>query len=210
MVPLPREFYEPTADVVAPALLGHWLLRKTPRGWAGGAIVETEAYLVGDPACHAYVGRTKRNKVMWGPPGFAYVYLIYGNHFCLNAVCRAEGTAEAVLIRAIEPSWGLDFMLRNRKVTLHQLTSGPGKLCAALAVDRGHDGVDLSSASSPLIMARNPDRPAFLGEAGLITITSRIGLTKAADLQLRFCLEQSPFVSRKQRRMRAGSGPEPA
>ncbi len=104
--PLPPCFYEPEADLVAPQLLGHYLIRNTPGGVLGGPIVEVEAYLVGDPAAHSFPGETPRNRVMFGPPGFAYVYLIYGLHFCINAVCRPSGTAEAILIRAIEAELG--------------------------------------------------------------------------------------------------------
>ena len=100
--PLPRGFYEPSAKVVAQELLGHFLIRNTPDGFCGGPIVETEAYLVGDAACHAAPGPTNRNRVMFGHPGHAYVYLIYGFHFCVNAVCRPAGIAEALLIRAVE------------------------------------------------------------------------------------------------------------
>ena len=104
--PFPRKFYAPSAEIVAPQLLGHWLIRQTPLGPCGGPIVETEAYLSNDPACHGSVGRTPRNQSMWGPPGHGYVYLIYGYHYCFNAVCRPAGFAEAVLIRAIEPIFG--------------------------------------------------------------------------------------------------------
>src|SRR5690242_6159750 len=114
--PLPRAFYRPSAAKVAPALLGKWLIRNTPAGPCGGPIVETEAYVQGDPACHAFCGPTARNRVMWGHPGVAYVYLIYGNHFCVNAVCCPEGTAEAVLIRAIEAAQGQEWMFRQRPV----------------------------------------------------------------------------------------------
>src|SRR5262245_5757234 len=99
-VPVPKSFYEPSAAAVAPMLLGHWLIRRTAKGLCGGPVVETEAYLVGDPASHGFVGETNRNRVMYGPPGHAYVYLIYGNYFCVNTVCQPKGRAEAVLIRA--------------------------------------------------------------------------------------------------------------
>src|ERR1043166_7469460 len=103
---LPRSFFEPSAKIVAPLLLGHYLIRNTPLGPCGGPIVETEAYLIDDPACHGAPGPTRRNRVMFGAPGHGYVYLIYGFHFCANAVCRPAGVAEAVLIRAIEPLFG--------------------------------------------------------------------------------------------------------
>src|SRR5512140_3389595 len=112
--PLPRRFYQPSAKVVAPALLGHWLIRKTANGLCGGVIVETEAYLVGDPACHGAPGPTARNRVMFGAPGHGYVYLIYGNYYCMNAVCRPAGVAEAVLIRALEVAFGEKFMRQRR------------------------------------------------------------------------------------------------
>src|SRR5947207_3066832 len=124
--PLPRDFYEPSARVVAPRLLGHWLIRRTPGGLAGGRIIETEAYVKNDPACHAYVGMTRRNRVMWGAPGHAYVYLIYGFYFCFNTVCCPQGDAEAVLVRAVDVVFGRDWMLLNRPVLQEtQLSSGP-------------------------------------------------------------------------------------
>ena len=196
--PLPRKFYEPSAATVAPELLGHWLIRNTPKGPCGGIIVETEAYLDNDPACHAFNGQTKRNRVMWGPPGHCYVYFIYGNHWCFNAVCRPAGQAEALLVRAIEPWFGLDAMRRRRHVPReHDLTNGPGKLCAALDIDRSHDGVDLCDADSPVFIARNPGLAKTLEQLGPLVTTTRIGITRAADLPLRFYLEASKFVSRR-------------
>ena len=195
--PLPRSFYELSAREVAPALLGRWLVRNTPGGLCGGPIVETEAYLAGDPACHAFGGQTARNRVMWGPPGFAYVYLIYGNHFCVNAVCCPAGTAEAVLIRAIEAVAGLDLMAEHRPGrAIHELVNGPGKLCSALAITRGLDGADVCDAASPVYIAENPELVGFLKTRGPILTSPRIGLAKAADLALRFYLGGSPFLSR--------------
>lgn len=196
--PLRRTFFEPSASVVAPALLGHWLVRRTPQGPCGGPIVETEAYVVDDPACHAYVGQTARNRVMWGHPGIAYVYFIYGNHFCVNAVCRPKGCAEAVLIRAVAPALGKELMLQNRPVKhVHELTNGPGKLCAAMQITRQLDGADLCDPSSALFVASNPALDEFLQANGPVVTTRRVGITKAADLPLRFYLRASAFVSRK-------------
>jgi DNA-3-methyladenine glycosylase len=135
---------------------------------------------------------------MWGAPGYAYVYFIYGNHCCVNTVCRPEGIAEAVLIRAIEPSFGIDIMQSKRKVKrLIDLTNGPGKLCAAMAIDRSLNGVDLCDAHSPLFVGQNPDVGSYLKAAGPVVVSRRIGITKAADLPLRFSLAANPFVSRK-------------
>ncbi len=196
--PLARAFYKPSAAVVARKLLGDWLIRNTPDGPCGGAIVETEAYLVGDPACHAFNGETPRTRVMWGPPGYAYVYFIYGNHWCVNAVCRPVGTAEAVLIRAVEPTMGVEMMRARRAVERpHDLTNGPGKLCAAMDIGRSINGVDLCDAKSPLFIAKNPRLKSFLLERGPVVTTTRVGITQAPELPLRFYLEGSPFVSRR-------------
>ena len=200
--PLPRRFYAPSAAEVAPALLGHWLVRQTPEGPCGGLIVETEAYVVGDPACHGAPGPTHRNRVMFGPPGFAYVYFIYGNHYCMNVVCQPPEVAEAVLIRAMEPVLGTELMVRRRPVSAHRdLANGPGKLCAAMQIDRRLDGQDLCASTSPLYVARNPNRKGFINARGPVVTTARIGLTKAAHLPLRFYLERSECVSRRQRRL---------
>lgn len=198
LTPLSRSFYEPSAELVAPALLGHLLIRNTPEGPRGGPIVEVEAYLVGDPACHSYRGESQRNRVMFGPPGHAYVYLIYGLYFCVNAVCRPPGSAEAVLIRAIEAIIGEASMRDRRQVKkLSELTSGPAKLCGALDIDRRLDGADICDARSPLFIARHPDHKEFLIAKGPMVSTTRVGITKAAHLPLRFYLDASPFVSKR-------------
>src|SRR5271155_1162539 len=155
-VALPQSFYEPSAEAVAPRLLGQWLLRKTADGFCGGPIVETEAYLADDPASHGFGGETARNRALYGPPGRAYVYLIYGAHFCVNAVCRRAGRAEGVLIRAIEAEYGEGLMRENRPVAKPiSLTNGPGKLCAALAIDRKLDGANLCDSQAELFVAVN-------------------------------------------------------
>jgi len=196
--PLPREFYKPSAEIVAPELLGHYLLRSTPSGVCGGVIVETEAYLQNDPACHAYVRETSRNKSMWGECGRAYVYLIYGYHFCFNAVCNETGIAEAVLIRAIEPTFGIEILQANRIATRERdLTNGPAKLCAAMNINRELDGVDICDSHSPLFIGENPDRNALLAQRAPTIQTTRIGLSKAEDWPLRWYLGGSEFVSKR-------------
>jgi DNA-3-methyladenine glycosylase len=174
------------------------LIRNTPDGMCGGAIVETEAYLVDDPACHGYARETPRNRVMYGPPGRAYVYFIYGNHWCFNTVCQQPGVAEAVLVRAIEPLFGKELMLAARPVSSDiQLTNGPAKFCEALKIDRELDGVPLFDDKSRVYVARNPKLKQFLSERAPLVTTTRVGITKAADLPLRFYLAGSAFVSRR-------------
>lgn len=198
---LPASFYEPSAEIVAPKLLGHFLLRRAPDGtWAGGEIVETEAYLANDPACHGFRGETARNKHMFGPPGRAYVYFIYGNYFCCNVVCAAQGVGEAVLIRAIKPAFNVEWMQQNRPVTKpRELTSGPAKLCLALDIERPLDGAALCAQNSDLIVAKNPDGTGFIREIGPVVTTTRIGLSVAEHSPLRFYLGGSEFVSRRQK-----------
>lgn len=196
--PLPRPFFRPSAEIVAPKLLGHWLIRNTPSGLCGGLMVETEAYIAGDEACHAFRGETKRNKSMWGPPGHGYIYFIYGNYWCFNVVCLPPGKAEAVLIRAVEPTIGLDLMRQKRVVSNERdLTNGPGKLCMAMDIDRTLEGVDLCDAKSPLFIAENTDLKATLKKLGPIVTTTRIGITRSASLPLRFYLDGSHFVSQR-------------
>lgn len=199
--PLPREFYAPSAKIVAPLLLGHYLLRRTEEGLCGGEIVETEAYLSDDPACHAYKRETPRNRAMWGEHGRAYVYLIYGYHFCFNAVCQPQGMAEAVLVRALAPTFGREILKEKRCVARERdLTNGPAKFCAAMHIDRTLDGVDICNSESPLFIARNPQREQFIEENAPLITTTRIGITQAADWPLRFYLDGSEFVSKRLKR----------
>jgi DNA-3-methyladenine glycosylase len=194
--PLPRDFYDRDPRRVARDLLGTILVR----GSLAGRIVETEAYLgLNDPAAHAVAGRTLRNFVLWGPPGRAYVYFIYGNHYCLNVSCLPEGRAGCVLIRALEPIAGLDRMARNRDLDLavlrsparlRLLTSGPGRLCEAFAITRSRDNdTDVTIRDSSLFIAESDlPRPR-------IVATPRIGITKAAAHPLRYLIRGNPFVS---------------
>jgi len=195
VAPLPREFYVQDTRAVAQKLLGQIVQRRLPTGGLlSGIIVETEAYLKDDPACHAYRGRTPRNSTMFGPPGHAYVYFTYGLHMMLNLVCAPEGTAEAVLIRALEPVEGVEAMRQNRRGILEtrQLTNGPGKLAQALALTRlTHDGVDLTEPSSELLILPNEYSPFEM-----VTKT-RIGITQGVDLPWRYYVAGNPFVSRK-------------
>jgi DNA-3-methyladenine glycosylase len=198
IAPLSRSFFTPSAAVVAPRLLGHILVRQTFEGPMAAIIVETEAYIVDDPACHGYSGESPRNRSMYGPPGHAYVYFIYGVYWCVNAVCRAKGIAEAVLIRAVEPIIGVELMRKHRPVAHDkQLTNGPGKLCTALGIDRALDGTDLCDAQSPLWIGRNPEHKNLLLDKGPMITTTRIGITKAAQLPLRFYLQGSAWISKQ-------------
>lgn len=199
---LEREVYELGAAQVARALLGHWMLRRLEGNagemWCGGEIVETEAYLVGDPACHAYVRETVRNRTMWGREGHAYVFTIYGSYKCFNAVCGPAGVAEAVLIRALRPRFGIGAMSQNRVAQRpRDLLSGPSKLCQAMSIGRDLDGTDLCDAGGPIILARNPERASFVRQFGPAVVCTRIGITRGAELPLRFYLQQDPNVSKK-------------
>lgn len=177
-----------TADLAA-ALLGCVLVRDCPDGRTAGRIVETEAYVLDDPASHAYRGRSIRNTSMFLPPFHAYVYKIYGTSFCVNVTSESEGEGAAVLIRALEPLEGLDLMEARRDTTrVRDLARGPGRLCQALSIDRALDGVNLLAARS-LWLAANPASGTRAGKS------RRIGITKAAHRLLRFYEKGNPFVS---------------
>ena len=168
--------------------------------------METEAYLRDDPACHGFPGPTARNRVLFGGPGHGYVYLIYGYHFCANAVCRPTGVAEAVLIRAIEPTFGQELLRRQRSVAdVRNLTNGPAKLCQAMQIDRSLDGIDLCDPCSSLLIAQNPRMEEFRKKFGPTITTPRIGITQAAALPLRFFLAGSQYVSQSKARSMLGA-----
>lgn len=204
--PLPREFFDRDPRKVARELLGKVLVRRERGRLLAGRVVETEAYLgADDPAAHAFAGPTERNRVLFGPPGRAYVYFIYGNHYCLNVSCEPEGKAGCVLFRALEPLAGARAMAKARGLPptecaavearprlLRHLTSGPGRLAEAFGITRRRDnGKDLASAESDLFLADDG--------AGKMKIESsaRVGITKAAERPLRFYVEGNPFVSGK-------------
>jgi DNA-3-methyladenine glycosylase len=182
--PLKRSFFARNVLAVAPDLLGATLLVDG----VGGVIVEVEAYHHTEPAAHSHRGPTPRNMVMFGPPGFAYVYRSYGMHWCVNFVCETEGSAAAVLIRALQPTHGIPAMRRRRG--LHDersLCSGPGKLCEALGISIAHNALPLDAP--PIALYRRT-------EAVDVVTGVRIGITKAAELPWRFGLKGSKFLSK--------------
>jgi DNA-3-methyladenine glycosylase len=184
---LRKDFFARRVHEVAPDLIGATLLVDG----AGGVIVEVEAYDHEDPAAHGYRGKTERNASMFGPPGHAYVYRSYGIHWCLNLVCEEEGSASAVLLRALEPVHGLQAMRARRRLDDPRLlAAGPGRLCQALGVTREHDGLPL-------------DRPPFElhARAGEVDVVAgpRIGITQAVDQPWRYVLADSRFLSRRGR-----------
>ena len=173
-------------------MLGCVLECDTEDGRASGIIVETEAYIgEHDAACHAAAGLTKRTEPLYGPPGNAYVYFIYGMHWCINAVTRARGLPSAVLIRALEPLEGVELMRRRRPRarTDRELTNGPGKLCAALGIDNRMNGIPLQRR--PVVIRAGQSVPD-----GDVVVTPRIGITQAADWPLRYFVRDNQFVSR--------------
>jgi len=184
MVVLTRDFFARSVHEVAPDLIGTTLLFNG----VGGEIVELEAYHHTDPAAHSYRGPTQRNAVMFGPPGFAYVYRSYGIHWCLNFVCEEEGSASAVLIRALRPLTGLATMRRRRRLTDERLLcSGPGRLCEALKITGAHNGLALDAPPFELrARATTPD----------VAKGVRIGITKAAEKPWRYGIAGSRFLSK--------------
>lgn len=200
--PLPREFFNRNPAIVARELLGKLLIRRDGRSLLAGRVVEDEAYLgQDDPAAHAFAGQTARNAVLFGPPGYAYVYFIYGNHYCLNVSCMPEGCGEGVLFRALEPVFGVNAMALARGVELpsspratqlRMISSGPGRMSEALDITRERDNdKDLTSSRSDLWLADDGFEPQR------IVATPRIGITKAVERPLRFAIAGNAFVSGK-------------
>src|SRR5208337_3142670 len=201
--PLKAEFFNRDPRQVARALLGKLLIRKTPSGILVGRIVETEAYLgQGDAAAHSAAGRTARNSVLFGPPGHAYVYFIYGNYYCANVSCLPDGVPGGVLFRALEPVAGIERMAEARGIeiaketdgrklsSLKKISSGPGRLAEAMGITRKRDnGKSLVSARSDLRILDDGYR------VRRIVVTPRIGIVKAAEEPLRYLIAGNPFVS---------------
>src|SRR4051794_33499316 len=184
MTVLGREFFDRSVHKVAPDLIGATLLFNS----VGGEIVEVEAYHHTDPAAHSYGGRTPRNALMFGPPGYVYVYRSYGIHWCVNFVCEEEGSASAVLIRALRPMAGLRAMRRRRRNADERLLcSGPGRLCQALGISDRHNGRALDAP--PFELHARTEKPD-------IAVGLRIGITKAVDQPWRYGLAGSRFLSK--------------
>ena len=183
---LGRSFYSRKTDLVAKDLLGCILVHKFDGKKLSGRIVETEAYFgENDPGSHASRGMTPRNRIMFGKPGFAYVYFVYGNHYCLNFTTEPEGKAGAVLIRALEPLEGIEEMKRRRGRE-DNLTNGPGRLTQALGITKEHNGTDLTGNEIYVLRGRKPEE---------IVRTTRIGLSNGKNLLLRFYIRGKKFVS---------------
>jgi DNA-3-methyladenine glycosylase len=192
---LSRSFYDRDPRLVGPDLLGKILVRGDGRKLLTGRIVEVEAYLgPEDPAAHASIGKTQRNAVLFGPPGHAYVYFIYGNHYCLNVSCLPDGVPGGILFRAVEPMRGMKAMFKLRGIAessdLRRLTRGPGRLAAAFGITRERDnGKDLASSRSDLYIADDGTPPPE------VLITKRIGINKAVEMPLRYIVAGNRFVS---------------
>ena len=194
---LAREFYDRDPRRVGRELLGKVLVRREAKHLRTARIVEVEAYMgEGDPAAHSFAGRTARNAVLFGPPGLAYVYFIYGNHYCLNVSCLPDGVAGGILFRAVEPLGGIEQMAAARGMSinstrdLRKLTSGPGRLAEAFGITRERDnGKDLTSARSDLFIADDGHR------VRRVLTTPRIGITKAAERPLRYVIAGNEFAS---------------
>ena len=188
MKPLPKEFYNRSTLQVAKDLLGCFLIHETREGVISGMIVETEAYLKDDPASHSCNGQTKRNEVMFGEPGRAYVYFTYGMHYCFNVVTQPKGIGEAVLIRALEHLQGIEIMKKSRHTSqIKNLCNGPAKLVQALHITKKHNNHNLTQGN--LYIAARKSEPNIIE-------TKRIGISKGQHLPHRFYIKDNAFVSK--------------
>ena len=191
MLKLGKDFYNQDSDIVAEQLLGKYLIRKINGIKLIGIIVETEAYIpFTDPAAHSFIGKTARNQILFGPAGYSYVYSIH-KYFCLNVVCNKPNIPGCVLIRALEPVQGIEVMQNNRRVANMNITNGPGRLCQALQIDRKLNGLDITNKYSELIITNG----ISINSQDIIT-TTRIGISKAKELPLRFYVKGNNYVSK--------------
>jgi DNA-3-methyladenine glycosylase len=192
---LPQTFYAQETVTVAKQLLGCYLVHLEGEETTLGRIVETEAYLVNDPASHSFIGKTPRNSVLFGPVGHAYVYFIYGMHYCVNAVTGQGGSGEAVLIRALEPLQGIAVMQQRRRTQkLHLLCNGPARLTEALAITRAFNGLPLFEGPLQIWSADSLASAPVIDEDDIVQ-TTRIGIGKAKELPLRFYLKGNRCIS---------------
>ena len=195
---LPKKFYTREVKTVAMSLLGKILVKKDGNSILAGKIVEVEAYDGKvDEAAHTFIGKTKRNEIMFNDGGYFYVYFTYGAHFCCNVVTGRKGHGTAVLIRAIEPVRGLSKMIKNRfgrkllsEKERFNLTSGPGKVCQAMGINRSHYGADLTMNKIFILYAPKIKKD-------MVAITKRVGIKKSVNLPWRFYIKENPYVSRK-------------
>lgn len=193
---LPQSFYQQDAVLLAQALIGHKLVHNTPEGITAGIIVETEAYRQDDEASHSFRGMTKRNAVMFGPAGHAYIYFTYGMHYCMNVVAGEEGYAEAVLIRALEPTQGITLMQQRRRIDdIHNLCSGPAKLVQALGLQKEQNGMSVSSGTLHIASTGSTTLP--------IASTPRIGIKQAIEQPWRFIALGSEYITKHSLNKRA-------
>lgn len=208
LIPIERSFFNKSTIDVAKSLLGKYIVHKTSKGEIVGKIVETEAYLSDDPASHSFNGKNERNKSMFSHPGTSYVYLIYGMYYCFNIVTNKKDVGEAVLIRALEPVFGIELMEKNRKMNKNMKTNnksknnnikktinlynGPGKLVMGLGLDKKHGGLDLLNIKSNLRLMEAKN----IKEEQLIVSTTRIGITKGTELPHRYYIKDNPFISK--------------
>jgi len=190
MKSLAKSFFNKSTLEVAKALLGCYLVRETKGGVSIGKIIETEAYLQDDPASHSFGGKTKRNEAMFGPPGNAYIYFTYGMYHCFNVSTEKEGIGEAVLIRALEPSRGIELMKKRRKTdSIKEICNGPAKLVIAMGIGKKHNGTSIIDGKLTICKGEVITKDKIMQ-------TTRIGISKGAALPYRFYIKDNPFVSK--------------